>query len=111
MACKLEYNARMKLFAFGLCAALLAACASTPVTPSQPRPAQAVEGYRDTFEATGRLTVNYLKDGNPESLSGKFNWSQVPGRVDVSLSSPMSTIATISITPESATLVQADQVP
>jgi outer membrane lipoprotein LolB len=101
----------MRLLASGLCAALLAGCASAPVTPSQPHSLQTVEGYRTTFEAAGRLSVNYLKDGNPESLSGKFNWSQVPGRIDVSLSSPMSTIATISITPESATLVQADKVP
>jgi outer membrane lipoprotein LolB len=72
---------------------------------------QAVAGYRTTFEAAGRLSVNYRKDGNPESLNGKFNWSQTPGRIDVSLSSPLATIATISITPESATLVQADKAP
>jgi outer membrane lipoprotein LolB len=101
----------MKLFATGLCAVLLAGCASAPSTRPQPYSLQSAEGYRTTFEAAGRLSVNYLKDGNPESLSGKFNWSQVPGRIDVSLSSPLSTIATISITPESATLVQADKVP
>jgi outer membrane lipoprotein LolB len=98
----------MKLLAAGLCAVLLAGCASTPVKTSQPQQAGV---YQDTFEAAGRLTVNYRKDGNPESLSGKFSWSQKPGRIDVSLSSPMATIATISITPQSATLVQADKVP
>ncbi len=101
----------MKLLATGLCAALLAGCASAPVTPTQPHLLQVVEGYRTTFEAAGRLSVNYRKDGNPESLTGKFNWSQAPGRIDVRLSSPMATIATISITPESATLVQADKAP
>jgi outer membrane lipoprotein LolB len=101
----------MKIFATGLCAALLAGCASAPLTPTQPHSPQAVEGYRTTFEAAGRLSVNYRKDGNPESLTGKFSWSQTPGRVDVTLSSPMATIATISITPESATLVQADKAP
>jgi outer membrane lipoprotein LolB len=101
----------MKLFATGLCAALLAGCASAPVTPIQPHSLQAVEGYRNTFEAAGRLSVNYHKDGNPETLTGKFSWSQAPGRIDVSLSSPLATIATISITPESATLTQADKTP
>lgn len=95
----------MKILATGLCAVLLAGCASAPVSTSRP------PEYRTTFDAAGRLTVNYRKDGNPESLTGKFTWTQTPGRIDVSLSSPMATIATISITPESATLVQADKVP
>jgi outer membrane lipoprotein LolB len=101
----------MKLFAAGLCAALLAGCASAPVTPSPAHSLQLVEGYRQTFDAAGRLSVNYRKDGNPESLTGKFTWAQKPGRIDVSLSSPLSTIATISITPGSATLVQRDKAP
>ena len=85
--------------------------APAPPSPRPSRSLQAVAAYRDTFEAAGRLSVNYRKDGNPESLTGKFSWSQTPGRIDVSLSSPMATIATISITPESATLVQADKAP
>ncbi len=99
----------MKLFAAALCAALLAGCASVPTTTgAQPQQGAA---YRDSFDAAGRLSVNYRRDGAPESLTGKFSWSQKPGRIDVSLSSPMATIATISITPEAATLVQADKAP
>ena len=89
-------------------AVLLVGCASAPVKPSQPRQSGV---YQDSFEAAGRLSVRYRKDGNPESLSGKFSWSQTPGRIDVSLSSPLATIATISITPQSATLVQSDKKP
>jgi outer membrane lipoprotein LolB len=100
----------MKILATGLCAVLLAGCASAPVSTSRP-PQQGAAAYRTTFDAAGRLSVNYRKDGNPESLTGKFTWAQTPGRIDVSLSSPMATIATISITPESATLVQADKAP
>ena len=100
----------MKILATGLCAVLLAGCASAPVSTSRP-PRQDAAAYRTTFDAAGRLSVNYRKDGNPESLTGKFTWAQTPGRIDVSLSSPMATIATISITPESATLVQADKAP
>ena len=92
-------------------ATLLAGCASAPVKTSQQQQQQQAGAYRDSFEAAGRLSVNFRKDGHPESLTGKFNWSQAPGRIDVSLSSPMATIATISITPQSATLVQADKQP
>ena len=93
---------------FSLGAALLAGCASAPLKTSQ---LQQTGAYQDSFEAAGRLSVNFRKDGHPESLTGKFNWSQTPGRIDVSLSSQLATIATISITPQSATLVQADQAP
>jgi outer membrane lipoprotein LolB len=97
-----------KLFAAGLCAVVLAGCASVPVAPP---PGAQLAAYRSTFDAAGRLSVNYRKDGNPESLTGKFTWSQTPDRINLVLSSPMATVATISITPESATLVQADQAP
>jgi outer membrane lipoprotein LolB len=101
----------MKLFVAALSAALLAACASVP-TATRTAPAQQQgSAYRDAFDAAGKLSVKYRKDGNPESLTGNFNWSQRPGRIDVTLSSPMATIATISITPQSATLVQSDKVP
>ena len=100
----------MKILATGLCAALLAGCASAPLSTSCP-PQQDAAAYRTTFDTAGRLSVNYRKDGNPESFTVKFTWAQTPGRIDVSLSSQMATIATIGITPESATLVQADKVP
>ena len=98
--------------AAGLCAALLGGCAS--VTPN-PAPGTsggaAIAAYRPNFDTAGRLSVNYKHNGTPESLTGKFTWQQTPTRLDVTLSSPMSTIATISVTPTSATLVQADKAP
>ena len=92
-----------KIVAAALCAALMGGCASVSVNP--------VADYRSTFDAAGRLSVNYRKDGNPELVTVNYSWSQTPGRIDISLSSPMSTVAKISITPESATLVQADKAP
>ena len=93
-------------------AVLLAGCTSAPVKTFQQQQQQQQAGaYRDSFEAAGRLSVRYRKDGNPESLTGKFSWSQTPGQIDVSLSSSMATVATIRITPHSATLVQADKQP
>jgi outer membrane lipoprotein LolB len=99
-----------KFMAAGLCAALLGGCASMAPTRSA-APGAALSPYRDHFEAAGRLSVNYKHNGNPESLTGKFTWLQTPARLDVTLSSPMATIATITVTPESATLVQADKAP
>ncbi|WP_370660162.1 outer membrane lipoprotein LolB [Massilia atriviolacea] len=86
---------------------LLSACV-TPTNLSK----DSVAAYRDAIELNGRLTVNYQKDGQTETLTGKFNWNQTPAAVNVSLASPLGqTIATISVTPESATLVQGDRAP
>lgn len=91
------------------CAALLmAGCATTPATMSQ----APVAAYRDSIDLNGRLSVNYQKDGKPETLSGKFSWSQKGDHVDVSLASPLGqTLAKITVTPDSATLTQTDKAP
>jgi outer membrane lipoprotein LolB len=97
-----------RILAYAACAAVLAGCATTSAPLSQ----APVAAYRDTVNLAGRLSVNYQKDGKPESITGKFNWQQTPGRVDVSLASPLGqTIAAISVTPESATLTQTDRPP
>jgi outer membrane lipoprotein LolB len=71
-----------------------------------------VGAYRDTIELSGRLSVNYQKSGNVESLTGSFDWTQRPGTVDVTLANPLGqTIATIAVTPQSATLTQAGRAP
>ncbi len=97
-----------RVFALAACAAVLTGCATT----SGPLSQAPVAAYRDTVNLAGTMSVNYQKDGKPESITGKFNWQQTPGRVDVSLASPLGqTLATISVTPESATLTQADRAP
>jgi outer membrane lipoprotein LolB len=90
-------------------AALLSACASAPTAP----PSQAqVAAYRDAIDLSGRLSVNYDKDGKLETLSGKFTWAQVPGVVDVALLSPLGqTIAKIKVTPTAASLTQGERAP
>lgn len=71
-----------------------------------------VGAYRDTIDLSGRLSVNYQKSGALESLTGSFNWTQRPGNVDVELANPLGqTIATIAVTPQSATLTQAGRAP
>ena len=96
-----------KALGLACAAALLSACATTG-----PASSQAMSPYRDSIEVAGRLSVNYDKGGQPETLSGKFTWSQTPAAVDVALLSPLGqTIATIRVTPESATLTQSDKTP
>lgn len=94
------------LLACACAAAMLSGCASVPASMSQ----ATVSPYRDSIELAGRLSVNYDKGGQPDTLSGKFTWSQTPGAVDVALLSPLGqTIARIRVTPESATLTQSDK--
>jgi len=71
-----------------------------------------VAAYRDTIDLSGRLSVNYKKDGEVASLTGNFDWTQRPGRVDVTLANPLGqTMATIEVTPQSATLTQGGRPP
>ncbi len=84
----------------------LAGCATTSTNIAT------VGAYRDSIDLNGRLAVNYQKDGKTESLNGNFNWAQRPGHVDVALVSPLGqTVATIAVTPGSATLTQAGRAP
>lgn len=102
-------NRLIKLVTSSCAAIVLAACATTAPTSMSQSP---VGAYREVIDLAGRLSVNYEKDGKPETLSGKFNWSQKGERIDVALASPLGqTLAKISVTPDSATLTQTDQAP
>jgi outer membrane lipoprotein LolB len=95
-------------------AAALASCATTAPqsTGATPAAASAVAPYRDTIELTGRLQVTYQKDGQPGSTNGGFEWSQRPGQIDVAFLNPLKqTVATISVTPQGATLTEAGRAP
>ena len=93
-------------FALLAIAAALAGCATTSLSTSP------VAAYRDHIDLSGRLSVNYQKDGQPQSVTGKFTWVQRPGQIDVSLASPLGqTLATIRVTPEEAVLTQAERLP
>ena len=90
-----------------LAAALLAGCATPP-----PASSNRVAPYSESIELSGRISVNYQKDGKNESLSGKFNWQQSAARTGVSLASPLGqTIAVIEVTPGVARLTQGGQPP
>lgn len=100
--------ARQYLLIMTLTGALLSAC-TTVQRPLSPLP---VAPYREALELSGRLSVNYQKDGKSEALSGKFSWRQDGAATDVSLASPLGqTIATIKVTPGVATLTLSGQAP
>lgn len=89
-------------------AAALAGCATGTSNLST----ATVGDYRETIDLSGKLSVNYQKDGRQESITGNFNWEQRPGAIDVALISPLGqTVATINVTPTAATLVQGGQEP
>ena len=93
-------------------AAALAGCATTATQTTGAGAVQASAPYRDTVELTGRLQVTYQKDGQPNSMNGGFEWSQRPGQVDVAFLNPLKqTVATISVTPQQATLTEAGRAP
>ncbi|TFW30746.1 outer membrane lipoprotein LolB [Massilia horti] len=94
---------RLTLFAL---AAALAGCATAPANRAT------VGAYRDTIDLTGRMSVNYQKEGRPEAVTVNFNWIQRPGRVDVSVASQLGqTVAEINVTPQEATLTLPNQPP
>jgi outer membrane lipoprotein LolB len=103
----MPFNRRLTLFVL---AAALTGCATTATQPTGTTTAAAP--YRDTIELTGRLQVTYQKDGQPGSTNGGFEWSQRPGQIDVAFLSPLKqTVATISVTPQGATLTEAGRTP
>lgn len=91
-------------------------CASVgaPLAPamSQVQSGASVSEYRQTIELAGRISVRYQKDGKEEALHGSFTWSQTPGHTLVTLLSPLGqTLATIDVTPDISSLIQAGQEP
>lgn len=100
-------------FALVILAAALAGCATTATQPAGTTAgAVVVAPYRETIELSGRLQVTYQKDGQPGSTNGGFEWSQRPGQIDVAFLSPLKqTVATISVTPQGATLTEAGRAP
>ncbi len=108
----MKMNNLLRALAIGGACALLSACATTGKTGATVAPHTAVGAYRDTIDLTGRLLVNFERDGKPDTLSVKFAWAQTARDVGVSLLSPTGqTVAKISVTPESATLTQGSQPP
>jgi outer membrane lipoprotein LolB len=97
-----------QLFGAAAIAFTLAGCAtSTANLSSAP-----VGAYRDSIDLNGKIGVVYQANDKREVVSAPFSWTQRPGRVEVSLFTPTGqTAAEIVVTPDSATLTQANREP
>jgi outer membrane lipoprotein LolB len=96
-----------QLLAAATIAFTLAGCATTKPSTAP------VAAYRDTIDLNGKIGVVYYKtEGGRDGVNANFSWTQRPGRIDVSLFTPTGqTAAEISVTPDSATLTQANREP
>jgi len=93
-------------------AAILCGCATTSSTPDAPLSTLAVAPYADTLALSGRLNVRFTKDGKQESTTVHFDWKQDAQRTDIALRTPLgSTVATIAVTPQGATLREGNKAP
>lgn len=94
---------------------LLAACASLapqapPQAPAASASTPAVRPFHHTLDLSGRLSVQYQGERQPEALHGSFSWAQMPSRTVVTLLSPLGqTIAVINVSPQGASLSQGGQ--
>jgi outer membrane lipoprotein LolB len=89
----------------------LAGCASLAPSPSATGFGHAA-AYRDSIDLKGRISLRYERNGKEEAMHGSFEWSQTPHRIALTMLSPLGqTLATVDITPDSATLTQANEPP
>lgn len=83
-------------------AATLGGCASVAPPPGGERI------YQESVTLGGRLSVRYPQDGKPQSVQGKFLWSQQRDSTTIELYSPLGqTLARIAIEPGRAILEAA----
>lgn len=94
-----------------LALALLAAGCTTVPTATETQLHQA-RAYAGTALFSGRLSIRYEVNGTEQSSHGSFDWAQHQARTTVQLLSPLGqTVAVMTVTPDKATLTQANRGP
>lgn len=95
--------------ALGLAGLLLIGGCSTTAPPVR---SQLARSYYDSISMAGRLSVQYQQNGKPQSVQGKFSWTQSGEITSIVLLSPLGqTMAKIEIAPGQASLQQAGEPP
>jgi len=95
----------------GLLCLLLASCAGIPQQKTIQTEAVPFSCTGDIV-LNGRISMHFSRDGNDEAVHGGFLWVETGDRTGITLTSPLGqTIATIDVTPESATLKQSGRPP
>jgi len=90
--------------------ASLSPLSSTPGSEAKPSTSASARGFQENIDLAGRLSVRYQGERKEEALHGNFTWSQTMAQTRVTLLSPLGqTIAVIDVTPEGASLQQANQ--
>lgn len=106
--------------AIALSALLMAGCANlaphtdagTDNVPDDATQSPASRPYHEAIDLDGRLSVQYQRNGEDESLHGSFTWRQTARHSTITLLSPLGqTLAAIAVEADSATLTQSGQAP
>ena len=99
---------RMRFFSLtGFALLLLIGGCSTTAPPVR---SQIARSYYDSISMAGRLSVQYQQNGKPQSMQGKFSWTQSGEMTSIALLSPLGqTMAQIEIAPGKASLQQAGE--
>jgi outer membrane lipoprotein LolB len=104
--------------AMAICVLLTAGCSSLAPTASNGETGttatqqSAPRHYHQSIDLAGRLSVQYQRNGNDESLHAGFTWQQTPNHSLLTLLSPLGQIlATIESGPNGATLIESGQPP
>lgn len=85
---------------------LIGGCSTT----APPVRSQIARSYYDSISMAGRLSVQYQQNGKPQSMQGKFSWTQSGEMTSIALLSPLGqTMAQIEIAPGKASLQQAGE--
>ncbi|RJX31360.1 MAG: outer membrane lipoprotein LolB [Oxalobacter sp.] len=88
----------------------LAGCADLAPARREATTSRAARTCHARIALVGRFSVQYRKDDKEESAHGNFRWGQNNSHMRIVLISPMGqTLATIDVTPESATLIDSEK--
>jgi outer membrane lipoprotein LolB len=92
------------------CASLNSPSSTTAPETNSPASSSSARSFSESVDLAGRLSVRYQGNQKEEALHGSFTWAQTAAQTTVTILSPLGqTVAVIDVTPEGATLRQANQ--
>ena len=98
--------------AFTVLSVLLAGCAAIQTESAQEQTTPVARHYHEAIALSGRLSILYSQNNQPQSLHGSFTWDQQQQHIVLSLLSPLGqTLAVIDSKPGVAILTQSGKAP
>ena len=102
----LRFSSALGLLLLLLIVLLAGGCSTTAPATRNALP----RTYHEAISMAGRLSVQYQQNGKPQSMQGKFSWTQSGEMTSIALLSPLGqTMAKIEIAPGHASLQQAGE--